>query len=183
MGGWILDPARSGGTFVEKNCHHFDLLGWLLGSEPERVAAFGGRDVVYRDRPGILDNAWVVIEHRGGKRASLGVSMFSNVHKLQVGILGDEGLIEGELRERTIRIARPGGEGETIAVPDPAAGRIAEHGGADLLQMEDWLDTIARGAPPQVTLADGVRCLLVALAAQRAADTGAVVALDALAEG
>lgn len=183
VGGWILDPARSGGTFVEKNCHHFDLLSWLLGSEPERVAAFGGREVVYREQPGILDNAWVVVEHRGGKRASLGVGMFSNVHKLEIGVLGDEGLIEGDLRGRAITIERAHGAAETIAVAGPAADRLAEHGGADLRQMEAWLDTIARAAPPQVTLADGVRSLLVALAAQRAVDTGTVVALDALAGG
>lgn len=183
VGGWILDPARSGGTFVEKNCHHFDLLSWLLESEPVRVAGFGGRDVVYREQPGILDNAWVVVEHRDGRRASLGVGLFSDVHKLEIGVLGDEGLIAGDLRERAIRLQRAHGAAETIAVADPAADRIAEHGGADLLQLEDWLDMIGRGAAPRVTLADGVRSLLVALAAQRAVDTGAVVALDGLEEG
>jgi len=175
---WILDPARSGGTFVEKNCHHFDLLGWLLGGEPLAVAGFGGRDVVYRETPGILDNAWVVVEHAGGKRASLGVSMFSRVPKIEIGVLGEAGLIEGELHEREIVLRRADGAASTIAVDDPAAGRVAVHGGSDLLQMEDFVATVARGDQPRVTLRDGVRSLLVALAAQRAVDTGATVALS-----
>jgi myo-inositol 2-dehydrogenase / D-chiro-inositol 1-dehydrogenase len=175
---WILDPARSGGTFVEKNCHHFDLLAWLLGGEPLAVAGFGGRDVVYRETPGILDNAWVVVEHAGGKRASLGVSMFSMVPKIEIGVLGEAGLIEGELHEREIVLRRADGAAAAIAVDDPAAGRVAVHGGSDLLQMEDFVATIARGGRPRVTLQDGVRSLLVALAAQRAVDTGAIVALS-----
>src|SRR6185503_6492700 len=39
---WIEDVRRSGGTLVDKNCHHFDLMNWWVGSRPARVAAFGG---------------------------------------------------------------------------------------------------------------------------------------------
>lgn len=175
--GWILDPARSGGTFVEKNCHHFDLLSWFLGTEPVRVAAAGGGDVVYQQQPGMLDNAWVVVEHEGGRRASLGVSMFSPFHRLEFGILGERGLLTADMIGCTVTLTRPDGGQETTAVADPAAARIAEHGGADLLQLEDFIRTVATGGPPRVTLRDGIRSLFVALAAQRAAETGATVAL------
>jgi predicted dehydrogenase len=178
--GWILDPARSGGTFVEKNCHHFDLLSWFLGAEPTRVAAFGGGDVVYRDQPGMADNAWVVVDHVGGKRASLGVSMFSAFHRLEFGILGETGLLIADFASRDVTLTRPDGSKEHTAIPDPASGRIAEHGGADLLQAEDFLRTVATGDRPRVTLRDGVRSLLIALAAQRAVDTGAVVPIAPL---
>lgn len=180
---WIIAPERSGGTFVEKNCHHFDLLSWFLGSEPIRVAAFGGGDVVYREQPGMVDNAWVAIDHAGGKRASLGVSMFSAFHRLEFGILGDSGLLVADFLSRDVTLTRPDGSKETLTVADPAASRIAEHGGADVLQMEDFIHTITSGARPRVTLQDGVRSLLVALAAQRAVDTGTTVALAEIAEG
>jgi predicted dehydrogenase len=175
VGGWILDPARSGGTFVEKNCHHFDLLSWFLGAEPTRVAAFGGGDVVYRQQPGMADNAWVIVDHTGGKRASLGVSMFSAFHRLEFGILGDAGLLTADFATRDVTLTRPDGTKEAIAVQDPASGRIAEHGGADLLQAEDFLRAVATGDRPRVTLQDGIRSLLIALAAQQALDTGTVV--------
>jgi predicted dehydrogenase len=173
--GWILDPSRSGGTFVEKNCHHFDLLSWFLGAEPTRVAAFGGGDVVYRDQPGMIDNAWVTVDHAGGKRASLGVSMFSAFHRLEFGILGDGGLLTADFATRDVTLTHPDGTKETTAVADPASGRITEHGGADLLQAEDFLRAVATGDRPRVTLQDGIRSLLIALAAQRAVETGAVV--------
>lgn len=179
---WIVAPARSGGTFVEKNCHHFDLLSWFLGSEPTHVAAFGGGDVVYRERAGMLDNAWVIVEHAGGRRASLGVSMFSAFHRLEFGILGDAGLLTADFLAREVTLTRPDGTKEAVAVPDPAASRIAEHGGADVLQMEDFIRTATTGGRPRVTLRDGLRSLLVALAAQRASDTGATVALADVAD-
>jgi myo-inositol 2-dehydrogenase/D-chiro-inositol 1-dehydrogenase len=179
---WILAPERSGGTFVEKNCHHFDLLSWFLGSEPERVAASGGSDVVYREQPGMVDNAWVIVEHAGGKRASLGVSMFSAFHLLEFGILGERGLLTADFVTREVTLTGPNGGKETVTVADPAASRIAEHGGADVLQMEDFIRTIAAGVRPRVTLQDGVRSLLVALAAQRAVETGATVALADIAD-
>ena len=49
--------------------------------------------------------------------------------------------------------------------------------------MEDFIRTIASGAHPRVSLQDGVRSLLVALAAQRAVETGAAVSLADIAEG
>ena len=180
---WILDRRRSGGTFVEKNCHHLDLLSWLLDSEPVRVAGFGGSDVVYRDRPEMLDNAWVVVEHAGGRRASLGVAMFSRVDRLELGVLGDAGLLEADFHGRQVVLRQPDGSVATIAVGDPAGRRIAVHGGADLLQMEDFLRTVRAGGQPRVTLRDGIRCLLVALAAQRAVDTGRTVAIEEIVGG
>ena len=132
---WILAPERSGGTFVEKNCHHFDLLSWFLGSEPARVAAFGGGDVVYRELPGMVDNAWVIVDHDGGQRASLGVSMFSAFHRLEFGVLGEAGLLTADFVTREVTLTRPDGGKETVTVADPAANRIAEHGGADVLQV------------------------------------------------
>lgn len=177
VGDWIHNPQLSGGTFVEKNCHHFDLLGLFLGSEPRRVAAFGGGDVVYHEKPGMIDTAWVIVEYAGGKRASLGDSMFSKVRKLELGVLGDAGMIEGNLAARQITLSTANGAPSSIAVADPAAGRVAAHGGADLLQLEDFTAAVARNTAPRVTLQDGIGSLLVALAAQRAVATGSTVAI------
>ena len=44
---WDRRKANSGGLFVHKATHHFDLLNWWLGSVPRRVAA-RGRRVFYR---------------------------------------------------------------------------------------------------------------------------------------
>ena len=39
---WHRDRERSGSLLVHKSSHHFDLVGWWLGDEPERVFASGG---------------------------------------------------------------------------------------------------------------------------------------------
>ncbi|MFB6672050.1 Gfo/Idh/MocA family oxidoreductase [Streptomyces sp. NPDC056390] len=39
---WHRDKANSGGLMVHKATHHFDLVNWWLGAEPETVYAQGG---------------------------------------------------------------------------------------------------------------------------------------------
>jgi predicted dehydrogenase len=40
---WHSNKARSGGLMVHKATHHFDLVNWWLGAQPEQVHAFGSR--------------------------------------------------------------------------------------------------------------------------------------------
>ncbi|KOV96774.1 dehydrogenase [Streptomyces sp. NRRL B-1140] len=39
---WHREKANSGGLMVHKATHHFDLVNWWLGTEPETVYAHGG---------------------------------------------------------------------------------------------------------------------------------------------
>ncbi len=48
---WHRGKAHSGGLFVHKATHHFDLLNWWLGTVPQRVTALGRR-VFYRPEMG-----------------------------------------------------------------------------------------------------------------------------------
>jgi predicted dehydrogenase len=41
---WHRLHKNSGGLMVEKGCHSLDLINWFIGSNPVRVAAFGGLD-------------------------------------------------------------------------------------------------------------------------------------------
>lgn len=40
---WHSNKANSGGLMVHKATHHFDLVNWWLGAQPELVQAFGSR--------------------------------------------------------------------------------------------------------------------------------------------
>jgi predicted dehydrogenase len=40
---WHSNKANSGGLMVHKATHHFDLVNWWLGAQPEQVQAFGSR--------------------------------------------------------------------------------------------------------------------------------------------
>lgn len=41
---WHSQKAMSGGLMVHKATHHFDLVNWWLGAQPERVLAYGKRE-------------------------------------------------------------------------------------------------------------------------------------------
>lgn len=41
---WHSNKAISGGLMIHKATHHFDLVNWWLGSEPELVQAYGKRE-------------------------------------------------------------------------------------------------------------------------------------------
>ncbi|MBB3219792.1 Gfo/Idh/MocA family protein [Pseudoduganella umbonata] len=40
---WHSNKAMSGGLMIHKSTHHFDLVNWWLGAQPELVHAFGSR--------------------------------------------------------------------------------------------------------------------------------------------
>jgi myo-inositol 2-dehydrogenase/D-chiro-inositol 1-dehydrogenase len=81
VGDWNRFTARTGGTLVEKCCHHFDLMRLILRAEPVRFLASGGQDVnhlheQYEGRPSdILDNAYVLVDFDNGARALLELCM------------------------------------------------------------------------------------------------------------
>lgn len=91
---WRQYQKRSGGALVEKNCHHLDLLTWMLGAKPVRVCAFGGKNVF--QKPEIIDNATLICEYANGSRAMLLLSLFLSKHMidLEVGVAGVTGRIE-----------------------------------------------------------------------------------------
>lgn len=92
--GWRSSEALTGGTLLEKNCHHVDLFNWMLG-KPIKVAAQGGRNVLL-DRE-VLDNAQVIVEHEGGRRATLDLCLFAPFGgECEIGVAGSEGRIDTE---------------------------------------------------------------------------------------
>jgi predicted dehydrogenase len=178
VGDWIHNPALSGGTLVEKSCHHLDLLTALMGTRPLQVTARGGRDVVYQNKPGMIDNAWVTIDYEDGRRACMGLSMFSKTHRLELGVLGETGTLIGDMRSSTITLQKENQPPDHIDLKvKTTADEPQGHAGSDPLQMTDFIETVMQRRVPKVTLQDGISSLRIALAAQESIDTGRVVAL------
>lgn len=91
--GWRSHEAFTGGTILEKNVHHIDLFNWMMDRPPLRVSAHGGTNVL-TDREG-LDNAQVLIEYEGGRRASLELCLFApKGGDCEIGVCGDQGRID-----------------------------------------------------------------------------------------
>ncbi len=97
---WIIQKKYSGGTLLEKNCHHFDLFNWFAGAKPISVYASGDGQTVYSNTD-ILDSAFVTVEYENGVRAMLSLCLFapqkaegSSLNELGIGLLGDKGRLE-----------------------------------------------------------------------------------------
>ena len=196
VGGWNLRAARTGGTMVEKCCHFFDLMRFILRDEPVRVMASGGQAVNRLGVADVWDHAYVIVEFSGGARAMLDLCMFAEGSEYQEEItaVGPRGklqaLVPGPGRfwpealgpAPTPKLilsprAPKGPETRDIPVPDDLL-EAGDHNGATYFQHQRFLDVVRGAAVPEVDLEDGKRAVLMGLAAEQAAAEGRVVTLD-----
>jgi len=202
---WRYDARISGGTLVEKCCHHFDLFQWMLGAPATTVAGVGGQAVV---RPGaevetiigtrlrvpetdLLDHAWILTEHANGARGSLGLSLFSphgpygrsdaDLESLDVGVIGEQGKLLAYVRRHELHFWPRGGEGARVErVEPPAAQPQGWHAGGRE-QWEQFARCIRTGEPTPADGVLGVQGLLPAFAGEVAIREGRMVPLAEIA--
>jgi predicted dehydrogenase len=177
VGDWNRFNRNTGGTLVEKSCHHFDLMRHVLAAEPVRVFATGGMDVNHLDEtyggdvPDILDNAYVLIDFEGGTRALHDLCMFAEAsrHAQELAAIGDGGKVECLLPEGSVVIGRRGASPlETVHVPVPGEiARAGSHHGATYYELQDFQRAVLSGSPAKVTAMDGLKAVAMGLAAQR----------------
>jgi predicted dehydrogenase len=197
---WILDSSRSGGTLVEKTCHHFDLFNWFTGacgpSNPTRAFGSGGADWVYDDidrlpegrtedddpAVDIIDNAFVTVDYDTGSRAELLLCMFaSRGRKLEIGIQGTEGAVvyyRLEFRVELFDEDHPK-EPRVIDIDIPDDEKEWSHHGQAYLEQLYFFDCVRKGERPDVDGYVGKRSLEIALAAEKSVHSGMPVDIDA----
>lgn len=197
---WNRLNAQSGGTFVEKCCHFFDLMRLLTKSEPTRIMASANQDVnhldeTYNGEPSdILDNGYVIVDFENGMRAMLELCMFAEGSRYQeeISAVGPEGKIEalvpgpgrfwpehlGEApTPQLIKSPRKPKGPEIVEIPvDPELLEAGDHNGATFYQHMGFL-AVVRGekAAPDVSLDDGWKAVAMGMAAQESARTGQTV--------
>ena len=201
VGDWNRFSANTGGTLVEKCCHYFNLMEFILGEQPVSIYASGGQRVNHLDEsyggrtPDILDSAFCVLDYPSGARAMLDLCMFAEntVDNEQVTVVGDEGKLESLLPSLTLRHGRradwgrraawgePSGTGRGVSVRRVWDTRIkyaGHHFGASYIEHERFLAAIRNGTPSEISLAEGLRAVAVGLAAHKSIDEKRVVALS-----
>lgn len=203
VGDWNRFSRNTGGTLVEKCCHFFDLMRLLGGQEVVRVFASAGQDVNHLDEdyggetPDIIDNAYVILDFSDGLRGMLELSMFAEGSKYQEEIcaVGTVGKLEcfvpgpGEFwPERELGPApepklvfsprSPKGPVETPVVVDPELLSAGAHNGATFYKHQGFYRAITEGGPVDVGVDDGLKAVVIGLAAQHSAATGKAVALS-----
>ena len=151
--GWRSSEALTGGTILEKNCHHLDLFNWMMNAKPLRVMAQGGTNVL-TDRE-ILDNAQVLIEYEGGKRATLELCLFApNGGECEIGACGDLGRIDTQnqvLQLSHHRFDSNDQSSRQVADPDDDANFVDASGRVDRgigPQLRHFVECIREGKTP-----------------------------------
>jgi len=204
IGDWNRFNAKTGGTFVEKCCHFFDLMRLVLKSEPIRVMASAGQSVNHLNEsydgetPDILDNGYVIVDFANGSRAMLELCMFAEGAQYQeeVSAVGPQGKIEalvpGPGRFWPDHLGTPptpklilsprspkGPEHREIPV-DAMLLEAGDHNGSTFFQHEGFLAFVrGENTAPDVTLSDGWKAVAMGMAAQQSALSGQAVSLDA----
>jgi len=202
VGDWNRFNEKTGGTLVEKCCHFFDLMCLILQSEPEIIYCSGAQDVNHLDEsyngrvPDILDNAFVVVDFASERRAMLELNMFADGTWFQesIVVVGSQAKVEchipgptrfwpkDSLGEPPIPILtlsprNPKGP-KTLEIPvDPKLLEAGDHNGSTFYQHERFARVLRGEQLVEVTLKDGLKAVLMGLAAQRSIETGEAIDL------
>ncbi len=200
VGNWNRFNRNTGGTFVEKCCHFFDLMRLILKSDPVRIAASGGQAVNHLDEvyggetPDILDHGYVIVDFASGARAMLELCMFAEGSKYQEEIAAIsaeakiEALVPGPARfwpdhlgappvpKLIVNPRAPKGPVTKDIPVDPRLLAAGDHNGSTYFQHQGFLDMV-RGnrTDPDVSLSDGVWAVRMGQAAQEALQDGKTV--------
>lgn len=200
VGDWNRFNRFTGGTFVEKCCHFFDLMRLTLQAEPVRVMASAAQAVNHRDEsyggeaPDILDSGYVIVDFDNGTRAMLELCMFAegSAYQEELSCVGPAGKIEAfvpgpgrfwpdHLGEAPVAklVESPrdpkGPVSHDIPV-DPALLEAGDHNGSTFYQHQNFAELV-RGerSGPEVSLLDGWAAVTMGIAAQDSARTGEAV--------
>ncbi|HWB53482.1 MAG TPA: Gfo/Idh/MocA family oxidoreductase [Tepidisphaeraceae bacterium] len=180
VGDWIQDARYSGGCLVDKNCHHFDLMNWWIGSRPKRVCGFGGNDVVrvVGNEYEVIDHASVSFEFENGVRGGLLLCMFSPKlqEDLEMGVIGSEGMIQTRMSKDEIHQWKRGNStADPIVhhVPSRKVGGGAHHGFIEAHAA--FFNAIKEKQRPLTDVRDCWQGTMLAIAAEEAIANGTVV--------
>ncbi|TXH45968.1 MAG: Gfo/Idh/MocA family oxidoreductase [Burkholderiaceae bacterium] len=204
VGDWNRFAANTGGTLVEKCCHFFDLMRLLMRADPIRLFASGAMNHNHVDerydgrQPDILDNALVVLDFPGQRRALLELCMFAEGARYQeeISVVGPRGKIEckvpgpgrfwptatlgpAPVAQLIVSPRSPQGPRE-VEIPVPADLLAAgDHNGSTFFQHRRFFDLVrgVAGQPVEVTLDDGLKAVLIGLAAEESARSGLAIDL------
>jgi len=190
---WILKEKESGGSLVEKDCHHFDLFNWMIKSKPIKVVAFGGQNAEYKfkgrfakrknkdTKVDVIDNAWVITEYENGVRSCLGLCFFSPYGNdtLEVGAIGDKGKLESfQSRKEIITWKREKKIKKTYKIAIPPKIEKISHAGAVYYEQKEFFTCIKKNKKPFVSGEVGLASIAIPLAAEKSIREGRLVYLS-----
>ena len=147
VGNWNRFNKNSGGTFVEKCCHFFDLMRFILQEEPVAVMGMGGQAVNHLNEaydgetPDIFDHGFVAVEFESGAKAQLDLCMFAegSENQEEITLVGDQAKLEVKIPEGVITFMprRPKNPVKETVEIDEAVLAAGSHFGSSYFQHLD----------------------------------------------
>ena len=157
-----LDPAHSGGLFIDCGIHDLDLARWYMG-EIASVYSIGGT-LAYPEMKtiGDIDYAITSLYFTSGTLGTIDLSRNGVYgYDIRTEILGTEGTLKiGYLRETPILVMTK--DGVTHDTVPYFTERFEQ---AYITQLQDFVNNVLQSKPPSITCADGVAALQASAAA------------------
>ncbi len=173
LGGWKSDPAMAAGPEYEMGFYTFDVMRWLMKSEPRRVMAYGAN----LDHKGIpyIDNAVCLVEYENGAMSTADLRFsadFRHPDPQPLDMIGSEGALTWQTGpnspDQPILIYTK--EGLQRHTPDP----LFNYKGAEMLH---WAASARTGEDVSARQQDALRVLDFINAFKQAYQGGAPVEL------
>ena len=180
IGNWITDMERSGGPFLEKNSHHWDIFNWWTQAPAKTVHALTAT-TGFNSSGDIWDCGWTNVEYANGVIANHGLSLMTRFgHLLTMGAIGTEGWAEAERTHDGGTVEYHDNQSpqtRTYRAEMPASLQIG-HAGAETPMFNHLFDCIEKGIEPNTSCWWGRESIILGLAAQRSADERRAVEVD-----
>ncbi|HET6898255.1 MAG TPA: Gfo/Idh/MocA family oxidoreductase, partial [Vicinamibacteria bacterium] len=168
------NPKSSGGMIMDMGIHDFDLARFFMG-EVKTVTAVGGT-LAYPELKtvGDIDNAIVSLVF-GDERIGV-VDLSRNGiygYDISTELLGTEGTLRiGYIRETPLLVMT-----KNSVAHDTVPYFMERFAQAYTIQLQDFARNVIEGRPPTLTIDDGIAAIKIALAAERARQSGRPVSL------
>ena len=192
---WNRFAINTGGTLVEKCCHFFDLMRFIIKSEPAKVYASGNQDVNHLmekydgKTPDIIDNAFVIVDFENGVRGMLDLCMFAENSEYQEEIVavGDIGKIETFVPSSAsgkdssdVRIGLR--KDNIVKVNDVKVDKkilaAGHHHGSTYFEHLAFINSIKNNTKPEVSLRDGLISVAIGEAAEKSIKENRVIFME-----
>ncbi len=199
VGDWNRFSRRTGGTLVEKCCHFFDLMRLIMADEPcarlrvgrdgrepprrelrRREARYPRQCLCHRRFPLGATGDARPLHVRGGRYWQETIAATGDKGRAEIFIPGPARFWPGgEERHSEIEVSprKPKGPKRRVVEVDHTILKAGDHHGSTYYQHLGFHRAVTKGAAVEVTLEDGLKAVLIGLAAEKSAKTGKAVPL------
>ena len=184
---WNKFSKYSGGTFIEKCCHYFDLFNIFAESKPVEVYATGGAAVNFTEfeyegkKSDIIDHAFVNIIYENEIRANFNLCMFSPMFYEELILCGTEGRLMASEDENFLPAKNARNHLEVVRVDGTPSKTMTPtysseieksgHGGSSYYEQVNFIDSIESMEGEAVSAEEGFWSIVIGSAAEESLRT------------